>query len=204
MKDRKSVKLFDNSKLEDSVIKDLVEMCNLTPTSLGIQPVRVITVSSDEVKDLLSPHAYNQPQIKSCSHLVVLSIMSEIDEEYIDNYIKLISEARGVSEESLSGFRKMISNWFLRNLETDYLLWAKNQAYLTLGVLISQLAVKGIDACAMEGFLPVEFDKILGLQAMNLQSVIICAVGNRSEECPRGKEAKVRLPIDVYNPVNFD
>lgn len=82
-------------------------------------------------------------------------------------------------------------------------MWARNQAYLTLGAFITRLALEKYDACAMEGFLPSKFDEILGLKGMNLQSVIICAMGIRDSTCPRGKEEKVRLPIEVYNPVNF-
>ena len=41
--------------------------------------------------------------------------------------------------------------------------WSARQCFLALGFLLSAAAVRGIDACPMEGFLPEEYDKILGI-----------------------------------------
>lgn len=201
---RKSVKVFDGTKLDESLIKGLIESCNLTPTSLGIQPVRLITVSNLEKKRELSFSSFNQPQIMSCSHLFIFSIMDRIDENYTSKYMKLISETRGTNESKLNAFSNTIHKWFENQTESEYLSWARSQAYLTLGVFISKLASLGVDACAMEGFSPLEYDSILGLDKLNLKSVIICAVGTRSSECPRGAEKKVRLSQSDYNPLNFN
>ena len=44
-------------------------------------------------------------------------------------------------------------------------IWNKNQAYLALGNLLTVCAIEKIDACPMEGFIPEQYDEILGLQS---------------------------------------
>lgn len=203
LKSRKSVKLFNGELISDKIIFDLVESCNLTPTSLGIQPVRLVVISSEEYKALLKPHSFYQPQIESCSHLFLFTVMNEISVEYIDSYLKLMSSKREVPLESLNGFKATLVKWFSNQTKEEYNSWAKNQAYLTLGSFLNTLAMENISGCAMEGFNPNAFDELLDLTSKNLSSVVICAVGIRSTECPRGKETKVRIDLSDYNPINF-
>ena len=49
----------------------------------------------------------------------------------------------------------------------------------------------GIDASPMEGFDKAKYDEILGLAAMGLHSVVICAVGMRGDDKYAGAK-KVR------------
>jgi len=39
--------------------------------------------------------------------------------------------------------------------------WARNQAYIALGNLLTSAALLGIDACPMEGFDRAQYDEIL-------------------------------------------
>lgn len=200
---RKSVRLFDGSKLDALTINHLVRICNLTPTSLGIQPVRLMTIASDKFKELLTPATYNQPQVKSCSHLFVFAIKNSYSHSEVEEYIKLISETRGETLDSLEGFKTMILKWMENFSDEDYKDWATNQAYITLGNLVTSCATMDIDACAMEGFNKSQYDEILKLKSKDLSSVIICAVGKRAEGDPRGKEKKVRLKNCEYHIQQF-
>ena len=61
------------------------------------------------------------------------------------------------------------------------------------------LAVKdgrivGVDACPMEGFVPAEFDKVLGLPAQGYAAVVCCALGYRSADDKYATAPKVRFP----------
>jgi nitroreductase/dihydropteridine reductase len=54
----------------------------------------------------------------------------------------------------------------------------------------------GVDATPMEGFNPVALDAILGLEAQNLSSVTILALGYRNEEADYlAKAPKVRKAL---------
>ena len=51
----------------------------------------------------------------------------------------------------------------------------------------------GIETCAMEGFQPDEHDKILGLGAKGLASVVCCAAGYRAAGDKYATQKKVRF-----------
>ena len=52
-----------------------------------------------------------------------------------------------------------------------------------------------VDACPMEGFLPSQYDEILGLGAKGYTSVSLCAVGYRVPSDPAAARPKVRFPM---------
>jgi nitroreductase len=190
---RKSVKLFSSEPLSDLTYSELVKAGNLTPTSLGIQPVRVVTVKSKELRDYLDRATYYQPQLKSCDRLMVICIKTELTEDYVDSFINLTSKVRSLDEDSKIKVSKSVKG-FLSNLDKEgYNKWATNQAYLTLGNLITSAELLGIDACAMEGFNSSEYDRVLELDRLGLKSVVLLAVGKRSDEDPRKDEPKVRI-----------
>jgi hypothetical protein len=46
----------------------------------------------------------------------------------------------------------------------------------------------------MEGFVPAQYDEILGLKQMGLTSISLCALGYRSPTDPYASTPKVRFP----------
>jgi hypothetical protein len=46
------------------------------------------------------------------------------------------------------------------------------------------MTLLGIDACPMEGFAPAEYDAILGLEAKDLTSVVICSSATARNPMP--------------------
>jgi len=74
--------------------------------------------------------------------------------------------------------------------------WNARQTYIALGVLLETAALNAIDACPMEGFDITQFDTILGLDELNLSSVVIAPVGFRSAEDIYQNFKKVRKSKD--------
>ena len=60
-----------------------------------------------------------------------------------------------------------------------------------------------IDANAMEGFMPSQYDEILGLKAMGLHTVVIAALGYRHPEDFYQHLIKVRRPQEELF-INFN
>jgi nitroreductase / dihydropteridine reductase len=58
---------------------------------------------------------------------------------------------------------------------------AAKQAYISLGFAMVAAAEQKVDSTPMEGFLPPELDKILGLTEKGLKSSVILALGYREE-----------------------
>ena len=73
--------------------------------------------------------------------------------------------------------------------------WATRQAYIALGNLMTCAAVLGVDACPMEGFVPAEYDRVLGLEQQRLRTVVCCALGYRAANDKYAGLPKVRFEI---------
>ena len=84
-------------------------------------------------------------------------------------------------------------NGFFSNMDDNQTLaWAKNQVYIALGQLMTSAAVLGIDACPMEGIVPTEYDRILGLENSGFSTTVACAMGYRSSSDKYAELPKVR------------
>jgi nitroreductase len=70
--------------------------------------------------------------------------------------------------------------------------WAANQVYIALGNLLTSAALLGVDTCAIEGFSPPDYDRILQLDSSDYQSCVVCACGYRSDDDKYASLAKVR------------
>jgi nitroreductase len=192
---RYAVKKFDSQKKihkEDwaAIEKSLV----LTPSSYGLQPWKFIVVQSPEIRKKLTPLSWNQTQVEDCSHFVVFANLSKLDQKYIEDFIALTAKTRGVAEEKLEGYKKMMLTNLLHGERSQHLNeWATRQCYIALGNLMTTVAVMGIDACPMEGIEPQKYDEVLGLKGTAYQTSVACAVGYRSAEDFYAKLAKVRF-----------
>lgn len=197
MKWRYSVNKFDATKiLTNEQINGLLEAMVLAPSSYGLQPWKFIVVTNPEVRAKLQGAGYGQAKIVDASHLIVLAVNKNINDELTDTYIKSVAETRGMAVEDLKDYADMIKGAISRMSDVERVEWATRQAYIALGVLIASAAVEGIDVGPMEGFDTRKFDEILGLDEMGLVSKVAAAVGFRSLEDPAAQYKKVRFPAN--------
>ncbi len=165
----------------------------LTPSSYGLQPWKFLVVQDPALRRELRPHSWNQSQVTDCSHLVVFLAKRTITEADADRLVAAIAAARGQQVADLEGYRQMMQVDLIegpRRLEIDR--WASNQLYIALGNLMTSAAVLGIDTCAIEGFSPAEYDRILELEQSDYRSRVVCACGYRSADDKYASLAKVR------------
>ena len=194
---RYATKKFDsNRKLSKNQVNILKNAFNLTASSYGLQPIKLIVISNQEIKNTLLDSSFNQKQVIQCSHLLVICIETDIDESYIELYFKRVVDIRKTSAKVLESFKKSIINEFNDMSNTSIINWSKNQAYLALGNLMTVCAVEGIDSCPMEGFMPEKYNEILDLKSKNLKSVLVMPVGYRSVDDQFSSFKKVRKDIN--------
>ena len=61
---RYAVKKFDENKsLSETQINTLKEAFNLTATSYGLQPIKMVVIKNKDVQQKLVEHSWNQPQV---------------------------------------------------------------------------------------------------------------------------------------------
>jgi hypothetical protein len=194
---RYATKKFDsNKKLSKNQVNILKNAFNLTASSYGLQPIKLIVISNQEIKNNLLESSFNQKQVIQCSHLFVICIETDIDESYIELYFKRVIDIRKTSAKVLESFKNSIINEFNDMSNTSIINWSKNQAYLALGNLMTVCAVEGIDSCPMEGFVPEKYNEILDLKSKNLKSVLVMPVGYRSVDDQFSSFKKVRKDIN--------
>ena len=196
LKWRYAVKKFDaDKKLSKTKIDRLKQAFNLTATSYGLQPIKMLVIQDKKLKEQLLEHAYFQQQITTASHLLVLAIDTDFTTKNVDAYFDLEKKIRGTSEEIIGKFRNQLKDTISGKTKEEIEQMAKNQAYIALGNLMTVCAYEKIDSCPMEGFNADKFDEILKLKDKKLKSVLLLPVGYRAEDDFMRKLKKVRKPI---------
>ncbi len=194
---RYATKKFDsNRKLSEEQVDELKGAVQLTASSYGLQPYRILDIRDSELRDRLKPFAANQPQITDASHLFVFCAATNVTPGMVDDYVKIIAETRGVSLESVAGFGDYIKKTVEPKSTEQLTQWNTRQVYIALGQLLVAAATMQIDACPMEGFDPVRFDEVLNLKEQGFTSVVLAPIGFRSEEDGAQRLKKVRKPLD--------
>jgi nitroreductase len=190
---RYATKKFDAAKkISASDLDFLKEAVRLSASSYGLQLYKVIIVENPELRAQLLPAAFGQTQVTDASHLFVIASQMNIGNTEIDAYLKNASEIRNLPIEALSGyggFMKGTINAMSEDIKSN---WTAKQTYLALGNLLNAAAELNIDSTPMEGFNPAKFNEILGLDKLNLDTVLVVPVGYRHEDDATQHLKKVR------------
>ena len=191
---RYATKQFDpTKKIVGETWEALGESLVLSASSFGLQPYQFLVISDPAVRAKLLPHSWGQNQVVDASHFVVFAGRTQMTEREIDSFLQLTARTRSQSVDSLQGLRGMMTGSILSaNFQANVPHWASHQAYLALGNLLTSAALLGVDACPMEGFVPAEYDRILGLSDQGLTAVVCCALGFRASTDKYATLKKVR------------
>lgn len=178
---RYATKTFDNTRLvSNKKLQILLEAFNLTPTSYGLQPIKLLVLQNKTLQQSLVPYSMDQEQVAQASHVLVFCIETKIDKQYILDYFNRVKKIRETPETILKPFQEFLIADFSNKKQTEIESWATKQAYLAMGNLLTVCAIEGIDACPMEGFQPEKYDAILKLPSKNLKSVLVLPIGYRA------------------------
>ena len=89
---RYAVKKFDTEKkISQNKIEILEKAFSLTATSYGLQPIKMLVIENKDVQEQLLEPCFNQQQISTASHVLVLCIEDDIDEQFILNYFTFLT-----------------------------------------------------------------------------------------------------------------
>jgi len=176
---RHACSLFDKDKLiSDSIMDDILLAGRLSPSSFGLEPWRFIVIKNKSLQEEMEPLCYNQPQISSSSHIV--AIIGREDFKENDTYI---DECVDRLKENQDKVRKTIKTTMSYN--QDIKSWASKQCYIAGANMMTVGAIKGVDSCPMEGFIPDKIAEFLELKDFEFPSLLI-PFGYRAKE-PREK-----------------
>ncbi|WP_207425519.1 NAD(P)H-dependent oxidoreductase [Pedobacter sp. SYSU D00535] len=178
---RYAAKRMTGQEVPQEKIDRILESIQLSASSIGMQPFRVLVIKDTELKSKIREVAANQPQITEASHLLVFAAWDTITQERVEDYLNRTIEVRQVTRESLAPL-KAYADSMLNNSPEQNFNWTSRQAYIALGTALIAAAAEKVDATPMEGFNPQALDELLGLQELGLKSVTLLPLGYRDIE----------------------
>ncbi len=156
-------------KISNSDIEDLKHILKLSPSSINSQPWLFTFVSNEQVKNALAEASYsNAPKIKNASHLVVFSVMDNLEE-----FEKRVEE--NLLENSIKFYKQYIKT----QSKEKTVNWLSHQVYITLGFFLAACASMEIDSTPMEGIDATKYRDILNIEDHKV--LFSVAIGYRDE-----------------------
>ena len=181
---RHACKMFDeNKKIPNEDLKFVLEVGRKSPSSFGMEPWKFIVVQNQELKEKIRPFCWNQPQITTCSDLVI--ILAKIDAVKPEgDYVPTMFGRRDMPKEKLDFYLDLYSKHLSHTMSSDenILAWSSKQCYIALGNMMTAAASIGIDSCPIEGFEKENVEKVLELDTSKYQLAVIMPLGYRVAE----------------------
>lgn len=190
---RYATKKYDTTKkVSKEDLETLKEAIRLSASSYGLQPYKVFIIDNPEIRLQLQAASWGQSQVVDASHLIVFANQTAPNDIDIDNYIKNISKTRNIPVDALSGFSDYLKGAINPIAPEAKSIWTAKQTYIALSNLINAAAELKIDATPMEGFVPSQYNEILGLDKLGLNAAVIATIGYRHVEDATQHNVKVR------------
>jgi nitroreductase len=180
---RYAVKKFDGRKVPEEKVRQLEDIIRYSASSFGLQPWKVKMVTDQATKDKLMAASWNQPQVGTASHVLVLCADSDVNALITKLEAALVKA--GSSKESLKGYVDVMRGFAEGKDEAARLAWAQKQVYIALGNALNGAKSLGFDSCPMEGFDPAQYSRILNLPK-NIVPTVVCPIGYAADT-PRPK-----------------
>ena len=187
MQFRHACKLFDETKkIPQEDIDFILEVARLSPSSFGMEGWKFLVITNQELKEKLRPFCWNQPQITTCSHLVV--ILAAINNLKPQNgVVKKQLARRKLTQEQLDGYVQKYTSHLQPILEDDKKLftWSARQTYIAAANMMQAAATIEIDSCPIEGFEKENVEKVLELDTKEYQVALLLPFGYRVNPQPK-------------------
>ena len=191
---RHACKTFDASKkISNEKMHYILEAGRTSPSSFGMEAWRFLLVMNDELKEKIKPLCWNQVQITTCSHLVIVLAGIEKVKPSSGEVEKRFAR-RPMNKEALEGYMGMYAGHLAETLSTDKNIyeWTARQAYIAAGNMMTAAAYEGIDSCPIEGFEKENLEKLLDLDSSKFQIAMLLPFGYRINE----QSEQLRLDFD--------
>ncbi len=198
LKWRYATKKYDTTKkVSQHHIDYIKEAVQLTASSYGMQPYKILEITNPELREELRPLAWNQAPITDASHLFIFCNKVTVDEDDIEAMMQLRVEKNPDDKERITNYGKTVKrNLSVKSPEVLF-HWSAKQTYMALSTALSACAELQIDSTPMEGFDADPINEKLGLKEEGWNAAVLLAVGYRHEDDVAQHAEKVRKPMGV-------
>ena len=223
VRNRRSVRLYDDTPVPESVMRECLELALLAPNSSNLQCWEFYWVRSKEKRKALVEACFSQNAARTAAELVVCvgridyalpharqmlqqleSSNASVPNSVRDYYTKIVKLAYSTGPLSiLAPFKWLLFTvlGFFRPVPREPLgkpglkLWAAKSAALACENFMLAASAHGFDTCPMEGLDSSRVKKILGLPGSSVV-VMAISVGKRKEGGVYGQ--RVRFPSSQF------
>lgn len=196
---RHACKIFDETKkVSTEDMNYILEAGRKSPSSFGMEPWKFLVITNEELKAKIRPACWDQVQITSCSHLVIILAAIDAVKPEFDEVARKFKR-REMPQEKLDFYLGLYAGHLKDTLSSNENIysWTARQTYIALGNMMTAAAVKGIDSCPIEGFEKEKVEEILKLDLSKYQLSCIVPFGYRINE----QSTQLREPLE--NVVEF-
>ena len=190
---RHACKIFDETKkVNDEDMNYILEAGRKSPSSFGMEAWKFLVITNEELKAKLRPACWDQPQITTCSHLVV--VLAGIDCVRPESgEVERKFKRREMPQEKLDFYIGLYAGHLKDTLSSDENIyaWTAKQTAFAAGNMMTAAAVKGIDSCPIEGYDKEKVEEILGLDTKKYQLSLVIPFGYRINE----QSTQLREPL---------
>ncbi len=191
---RHACKVFDESKkISKQDMLTILEAGRTAPSSFGMEAWKFLVITNEDLKAKLKPACWNQVQVTSCSHLVI--VLAGIDSlKPQSGEVEKRFSRRDMPQENLDLYLGLYASHLEKTLASDENIysWSVRQTYIAAANMMTSAAVLGIDSCPIEGFEKEKVEEILELDTSKYQLSMVLPFGYRLNE----QSKRLRLPLE--------
>nr|WP_321265719.1 NAD(P)H-dependent oxidoreductase [uncultured Sulfurimonas sp.] len=191
---RHACKVFDESKkISDEDIGHILDAARRAPSSFGMEAWKFLVITNEELKAKLRALCWDQVQITSCSHLVI--VLAGVESVKVESGIpKKRFARREMPQDMLDFYLKLYEDHLKDTLSSDENIyaWTAKQTAFAAANMMSAAAVKGIDSCPIEGYDKDAVEALLELDKSKFRLSMMLPLGYRINE----QSKQLRLSYD--------
>lgn len=197
IKGRRSVNFFQSDKtLSEEILRQLLEIANLAPSSFNLQPWKVIAVRDPEKKKILRRCAFNQPKVEEASVVLILIADPMGLEENLERVLDSWQQLGYLKPEGRDSSREMAENLYgIEGSLKRKIFAVKNTALFGMNLMIAAKGL-GLETHPMDGFDEEAIKKEFKVPSDKIIPMLI-AVGYLKEGVKLLPRA-FRRPIDEF------
>lgn len=153
IKERRSINFFEPGKdLSDDRIRELLELASLAPSSMNLQPWRVIVVNDPERKKDLRKCAFDQPKVEEASAVLIMVADPQSVEENLGKVLGSWVELGYMKPEAVETYQGLAGKLYgTEGSLTRRYFAVKNTSLYAMNVMIAAKGL-GLETHPMDGF----------------------------------------------------
>ena len=153
IKERRAVNFFDPARaLPSDALTELLNLANLSPSSFGLQPWKVVAVTDPESKKTLRRCAMNQQKVEEAPAVLIMVADPNGVEENMDRLLESWQELGYMKPEMRKAYSEMMLGLYgARDSLTRKLFAVKNTALFAMTLMIAAKGM-GLESHPMDGF----------------------------------------------------